>query len=158
MEPEQFRELRLHPGRLLGLFGDWNAESVWSHNQLIQAVLKMYLVVERRHSWELEGVVWDTAILASLSEPLNTQSIEPIENCTVHQLLLLHRYMDGPWDDDCTVHVYGVRAGEELGKGPLALVDWLPKTAWLSAAATMTVEDNPNPSWLSKVLQERHKK
>lgn len=158
IKPDQFRELRLTPGRLLGLYGDWNAESIWSHNNLIKAVLKTYLVVERRHSWELQGVVWDAAVLASLPEPLSTQSIEPVEDCTVHQLLLLHRYMDTPWDDNCTVHVYGVRVGEALGEEPLALIDWLPKTVWLSAAATMTVEDNPEPSWLAQVLQGRSDK
>ena len=145
MKPEEFRELRIKLGTPIGLVGDYNAPSTWSHDEQVLAVLKAYLVVERQLLFG-QGIVWDTAAVAALSTPLQTVGVES-EECIVSHLLLMHRYaktesegLDAkakftpPWENDRVVLAYGVRLGGSLRPEPLSLEVWQPKKPQFSSA------------------------
>ena len=141
MQPQDFRKLLLAPKTLLGLYGDYNAPSEWSHGEQVQGIFSGYVIVERHHSLSSPnepGIVdWDTAALVALFIPLQTVGFRhnpsSEENYFGDQLLLLHRYPEFAWDNvDPTVHVLGVTQGVHLGEGPLRLTDWRPKTVWLT--------------------------
>ena len=140
MKPESFRQLRIEPGTLIGLVGDYDVPSRWSNNTQVRGVLSRYLVVERHHTpWKKKGErVWDAAAIVLLTIPLKTISIES-EECLVNELLLIQRYPDSPWENGCCVHVFGVREGKTLGHGPLPTTAWPTKTIHLSLAADLTV-------------------
>jgi hypothetical protein len=156
MKTEDFRKISIEPGRVVGLIGDYNEPSTWTYEEQVQVTLQQYVVAERRHAMgvqKTEDILWDTVATAAFAIPFETISIEPEgEKLVVSELLLFLRNASTAWDDECTVFVYGVKQGELLGEGPLLLKDWQPKVAWLSAAATMTLEDTPNLSEYSRAI------
>jgi hypothetical protein len=144
MNPNEFRQLLIEPGRLLGLYGDYNAPSSWSHGKWLQAVLNSYLVVERHHHWKkMIGIDWDTAAIVTLVDLLEVSVDEG--DYSGNQLLLILRYPDSSWEDGGIIHVFGIPSDVQLGIGPLEVKAWRPKTLWLSAAAQLKLgnaEDN----------------
>lgn len=149
MEPGSFRELKIKPGTLLGLIGDYNWPSFWSKGVQVKGVLESYLVVEQDYTIGEKRRVfrWDAAALVSLDAPLETVHVGG-EECTVSKLLLIQRYPDLPWGGEPpgdTVLVFGVRVGEtlDLSKGPLPFAEWHEKTEQLSLAAIMTILKPP---------------
>jgi len=158
MKPEDFRKIQIEPGRLLGLIGDYNEESVWTHDEQVQVTLKRYVIAERRHAMGMEakGILWDAAAIASFPASFETISIEPEgEKLVIHELLLFLRLANESWDEGCHAFVYGIKPPETLEDGPYLLKDWEPKVAWLSAAATLTLEDVPNLSDYSRAIHRR---
>lgn len=154
MKPEDFRKISIEPGRLLGLIGDHNEPSTWTHNEQVQVTLSRYVIAESRH-WlgtKLKETLWDTAAIATFSAPFETVSIGPEgERLIINELLLFLRHPEASWAEECIVFVYGIK-GETLGEGPLLLQEWQPKVVWLSVAATLTLEDTLNLSDYSRAI------
>ena|SRR6185436_8785390 len=152
MNPEQFRQLKLKPGTELGILGEYSVPKP------TKGALKAYIVLERNFNTvnaEKGTKEWDTAIVMSLFAPLEAIGANE-EKYTGSELLLIHRHPNFAWDNgDPTVLVFGIRQGESLENGPLARVDWEPKTIWLEGHAIMTVEDASAPSEISKVMRDR---
>jgi hypothetical protein len=147
MQPKDFRHIRLNPGTLLGVLGEEK------QTRLIKGVLKSYVIVER-HDSDQQTPVWDTALIMSLSVPL--QTLVGVEKHQCNELLLIHRYPDFAWDNmDPVVYVVGMREGESLGEGPVSCYNWLSKSFWLETHATMIVEDPSAPSEIARLLQEQ---
>lgn len=162
MKPDDFRQLIIQPGTLIGLIGDYNG-SEWSHSEQVQGNITDYIIVERHqpiaHNKEMGDVEWDTAALVSLPVPLQTlgyhSNLSTEEEYNGDKLLLIHRYPNFAWDNvDPTVHVFGIKHDTSLENSPLRLTAWRPKTIWLSSAAVMTVEDAPI---LSEYSRATHK-
>ncbi len=156
MKPEDFRPLRIKVGTRIGLLGDYNAPSTWSHDEQIVAPLTNYIVVERSLLFG-RGIAWDVAAIASPFDPLKVIAMDS-KTYDVSAFLLLHRYTGTkvagitfpekyypPWENESTVLVYGLLKGEVLEEGSLSLNIWQPKTVLLSGAATLTIEE-PDPS------------
>ncbi|MEK7784024.1 MAG: hypothetical protein AAB658_01205, partial [Chloroflexota bacterium] len=155
MGPEDLRKILIEPGRLIGLIGDYNAPSTWTHDEQVQVTLTKYVVAQRRHriGIEAEDIWWDTAAIAIFPAPFETTGIDPEgEKFIVSELLLFLRYPEVSWDDDRVVFVYGVKHNELLDEVPLLLTAWEPKVRWLSAAAVLTLEDIPNLSEYSRAI------
>lgn len=139
MKPEDFRELKISPGVLVGLIGDYNGPSFWSGEKQIQGILSNYLVLERHHTpWRPKGEkVWDAAVTVSLSVVIGTGN--PYEKCITNELLLIQRYPDMAWESDCVVHVFGIPSHYRFSGIVLPLEEWKSNTVHLSLAATLTV-------------------
>ncbi len=170
MKPEDFRQLSIKPGSILSLI---DCEDLgWSYDERVKGTLKSYTVVERHWPAPKAQEIWDAGVILSLPAPLQ-MTMGASEFCG-DELLLIHRHpttrcrpyyswnkadstFDNPtlpWDDyGHIVLVFGIQQGETLGKGPIALGVWQPKTAILSCDAVMLVEDMPNPSEMSRAFQ-----
>ncbi len=150
MKPENFRQLLLKPGTLLGILGEEIGPG------LVKGTLASYIVVEFPFSIDArEEVVWDAAIMMTLFTPLHVRVMNGQEYHG-NDLLLIHRNPQCAWDNnDPNVLVFGIRESEFLEGGPLAHNIWQPKTIWLEDHATMTVEDPSAPSEISQLLRKR---
>lgn len=147
MKPEDYRQLLINPGTLVGLIGDdAPPEDEWSHGEHVIGVLTSYVVIERHHAYGKRPVerVWDAAAFVSLTAPLQTTGWEG--EYSGDTLLVYHRYPDLAWDSDCIMFVFGIHQGGLPGGGPLPLSIWRPQTVLLSGFATMTVQDGSRPS------------
>src|SRR5262245_3130609 len=118
MKPEDFRRLFIQPGTLLSLVGEDYGGLEWDYEERIKGVLKRYLIIEHHHHATSKPTgMWDTAMVLSLPEPLQTDAPE---NYAGTELLLLQRYPDHPWDNEGqTVWVFGIHQGETLPEGPV---------------------------------------
>jgi len=137
MSSEHFRDLRIALGTRLSIIGDYNEPSWWSNNEQVTGILTSYVVIARP-PWTKRAGDQDVAATVSLDRPLQTVSLKS-EKCIVSELVLVLRYLDVAWDDQCTVHVYGVRFGEQLAQETLSMEVWESQTIPLSIAATATV-------------------
>ncbi len=163
MKPEDLRKIALSPGTRIGLIGDYNGESEWSNEQIVEGHVKTFIVVVRHHNMgePSDAVIWDTAMLVNLqSTPhstfvINNNKQEYIGN----QLILLHRYWDkSAWDNqDPNVQVLGIKQNQRLPEDkPLSINEWLPKTVWLSSAASMFVNDPENLTEMANALLRKY--
>lgn len=154
-KPEDYRQLDIQPGTRIGLIGDYNGPSTWSHEKLIITSSWRYIVLQKNALFGRPAGEWDTAILVTLKEDFETVDMFPNKVVKVNAFILVHRYgtINGhtpPWQQEATLLVYGIRSGEELVGDFFRLEEWLPKTAYLSAAAVLTVEDPiSNPNYLA---------
>src|SRR5689334_12626974 len=101
MKPEDFRQLLVTPGTLLGLIGDYGGPSDWSHHQLLKGLLESYLVLERHHNTDRDNsdIVWDAAATLTLMAPLDTVGFHS-ERYIGTELLLIQRLPIFAWDSN----------------------------------------------------------
>jgi hypothetical protein len=155
MKPEDFSQLLLKPGTLVGLIGDYGDDSKWSHGAMIKCILISYIVIERRHHPYPNK--WDAGAIVSSNQFLETVGCEGQEY-SGDRFLLIQRVPNLAWDNqDPGVYVYGIKNGEQLGEGSLLREQWEPKTVWLSAAANLSVEEPGSQSEFSIAWQARLK-
>lgn len=140
MIPNQFRELHIKIGALIGVFGDYEAPSVWSNHKQVQGFLQTYIVVERHHPLDRK---WDAGVIMKLPEALSLIDVEGKRN-TIDELLLLQRSLDFAWDAGVDVWVFGICSKMPLSE-VLSYEKWFPKTILLSYGAILTVEDGSRP-------------
>lgn len=153
MKPSEFRTIKLAKGLLIGLIGDYNAPSTWSDGKIMKATIDKYVVVQRHHIWDDENK-WDAAMIVNLASPIIFIGIDD-KVCRSQQLLLLHRYSDNAWDNsDPIVHVFALPLDVSINDGAKK-EDWHPKVVWLSAAATMMIQEEGQLSEFAIALHEK---
>ncbi|GAB4514136.1 MAG: hypothetical protein OHK0046_15820 [Anaerolineae bacterium] len=159
------RQIYLPLGTTIGLIGDYNAESSWGKDTILNCELTSYTLIERKSlSINLRNdfddnpeVVWDTAVLAICHTTLNIIGIDR-QSYTGANLLIFHRYIDTHWNNsDPNVHVFGIKNVRLFTVEPTPYQVWLKNAVWLSAAAIMIAQDDDNQSEMSRVLKEKYK-
>jgi hypothetical protein len=166
MKPEDFRRIALQPGTHIGLIGDYNGPSEWSHGKIVEGSVENYLVVERHHNMEEVHniIVWDAAAVVTLPAVLHSPGYSSITIATAetyvgNRLLLVQRHSDSAWDNqDPNVHVFGIKDKCLTTDKPLLRVEWEPKMVWLSAAAIMFVIDSDNLTDMAAALLRSYEK
>ncbi len=131
------RQILIKLGTVLGLIGDYNAPSLWSNGEQVVGTLTEYLQVERDMP-PMGNTIWDIAAIVSLKVPLHSVSLSSTEFTTT-RLLLIQRYPEVAWDDQCLVHVYAILDGAAFDEKAISKNDWMTNTTHISLAATVTI-------------------
>jgi hypothetical protein len=156
MQLQDFRQLLLKPGTLIGLYGD-DGKSAWAELALVKCILKSYVVVERHHNFDAgqNEIQWDAGAIVSTLNPIRVNGYDSQEYFGGELLLIQRGDYSIRWDNhDPNVHVFGIR-GELPVTMPVPRSLWQPKTVWLACASIMTVEEPTMRSEFSKFLQKR---
>ena len=153
--PEDYRQLNIKPGTRIGLIGDYDAPTTWSYEKIVVVSTWDYIILERKFVFTSE-IGWDTGILISLQTPFESLGFSG-KTHKFSYFILVHRYSDlntevpsnhgkfiPAWQDDISLMVYGIKAGEKVEGNILSFQNWVSKSEQLSAAAMLSLMKNPS--------------
>src|SRR5262245_32066118 len=100
MNPEDFSQLLLKPGTLVGLIGSYDGASEWSHGEILKCTLVSYIVIERHDNPGQNNniSVWDTGAVVSSNQILKTMGSGSREYYG-NRFLLIQRIPRLAWDN-----------------------------------------------------------
>lgn len=119
MDSKMSRASIIKPKTTVSIMGD-DGPHPWHGSYCVEGLLLNYIVLEHYlMPWTRQGTskTWDVAVIVKLSKPIkvsNESVIDPHSKYAKHEYynlsytLLVQRYPNLAWDDDCVVFVFGI--------------------------------------------------
>lgn len=151
MGSKVLRMTKIKPGTIVSVIGD-DGPPPWYGDYYVRGVLSAYMVLEQYLTpWTRQEAerTWDVGALVKLSVPLkipeNLIEGDLVHKCTenndyvIDVMLLIQRYPDLAWADDCIVFSFGVPKESALVGNDKLYSEWKEQVIPLTTHSILKV-------------------